>query len=90
MPTNYTRLGELMSRDPMLAHSRLTALFSRHRVNATVAEKAGVNESTLRRWVARLLALGFKDPRVVRHGERGPDKRPRAPKTRASVSRSVK
>ncbi len=81
MAARFTVLGSQVSESPALAHVFLVELFSRCDYSATaVAREVAVDVVTLRRWITKLVALGYSDPRGDNRALRGPDRAPRAPR----------
>lgn len=50
--------------DPDARHAQLNALFSKGMTQGQVAYKLGVDRVTVIRWVKRLIADGYDDPRI--------------------------
>ena len=62
----------LIGRDPEAAHKRLQALFAKHDGNMqAVAEQLKYDRTTIKRWIAALVAGGYEDPRGDQRGRPG-------------------
>ncbi len=67
-----SKLGELVLSDPRLARARLVGLFDRLETRSAVAKDLGVPDSTVARWIKRLVEAGLADPRTSARGARQP------------------
>lgn len=66
MAYNPTPVGVAVHQEPGRAHEMLVELFKRCAGSRRrVAEQLGVDESTLHRWIQKLRAAGFEDPRAA-------------------------
>jgi hypothetical protein len=65
-PTHVqTRIGALVASNPERAHLMLVALFKRHITRRAVAEAEDVPDRTVDRWIKKLAAAGYADPRTT-------------------------
>lgn len=87
----YSEMSILVVRDPAAAHAKLIELFEMHAGDVRVVAAAlSVNWSTVFRWLSRLAAQGFSDPRQGKRGTPGrkPTGRQPAPvETRVSIAK---
>lgn len=58
-----TRIGAVIARDPKRAHAMLAELFAKLRTREAVAEHEGTDRRRVARWIERLKAQGYPDPR---------------------------
>lgn len=73
MAFQYTEFGRLIATDSKKAHDRLTRLFAKHECKVSaVAKDMGTSTVQLRRWIAKLVKLGYVDPGNGTRGVRGP------------------
>lgn len=62
----------LIDRDPEAAYTRLQALFAKHDGNMeAVAKQLGYDRTSIKRWIALLVASGHGDPRGAQRGRPG-------------------
>jgi len=64
MSFRHDPLGALVTTDPARAHAKLVSSFKRQRGLHAVARALGVAPSTVTRWISRLGAEGYTDPRI--------------------------
>lgn len=78
MAFQHHKFGQEIATSPAKAHAKLGALFKLCDFSvARVAEKLGASRVQLYRWMKKLEASGFADPRGEERAARGQDQRPK-------------
>jgi hypothetical protein len=64
MAFQASHVGYLIGSDPFKGHRKLCRLFRKDRTLIAVAKHAGVDRHTVQRWITKLTAMGYADPRT--------------------------
>lgn len=72
MAFQHNAFGHQVATTPAKAHARLVTLFKKHDLKmAPIAKELGASTLTLRRWIAKLVKLGYSDPADGQRAVRG-------------------